>query len=79
MIRGGSTLGRIDCNSNQIILILLTCFIAIVFENLDSSCFLDEKVPVQCTNIPYHLEQMRDILRHEEDDQSGGTTVHSCV
>lgn len=34
----------------------------------------DEKVPVQCTNIPYHLEQMRDILRHEEDDQSGGTT-----
>lgn len=34
----------------------------------------DEKVPVQSTNIPYHLEQMLDILRHEEDEQSGGTT-----
>lgn len=33
----------------------------------------DEKVPVQSTNIPYHLEQMRNILRHEEDDQTGGT------
>lgn len=35
----------------------------------------DEKVPVQSTNIPYHLEQMLDILRHEEDDQNGGATV----
>ncbi|XP_073241369.1 FHF complex subunit HOOK interacting protein 2A-like isoform X1 [Porites lutea] len=34
----------------------------------------DEKVPVQSTNIPYHLEQMLDILRHEEDDQNGGAT-----
>ena len=39
-------------------------------------CLADEKVPVQSTNIPYHLEQMLDILEHEEDDQtSGGTTV----
>lgn len=41
-----------------------------------NSCLADEKVPVQSTNIPYHLEQMLDILEHEEDDQtSGGTTV----
>lgn len=39
------------------------------------SFLADEKVPVQSTNIPYHLEQMLDILRHEEDEQSGGTTV----
>jgi len=39
-------------------------------------CLADEKVPVQSTNIPYHLEQMLDILKNEEDDQtSGGTTV----
>jgi len=41
-----------------------------------NSCLADEKVPVQSTNIPYHLEQMLDILKNEEDDQtSGGTTV----
>lgn len=41
-----------------------------------NSCLADEKVPVQSTNIPYHLEQMLDILKDEEDDQtSGGTTV----
>ena len=53
----------------------LTCLM-IFFFHAFYSCLLDEKVPVQSTNIPYHLEQMLDILRHEEDDQtSGGTTV----
>ncbi|KAL9983987.1 hypothetical protein ACROYT_G006237 [Oculina patagonica] len=39
----------------------------------------DEKVPVQSTNIPYHLEQMLDILRHEEDDQTSGGTTGPCL
>ena len=39
-------------------------------------CFWsDEKVPVESTNIPYHLEHMLDILREEEGEASGGTTV----
>ncbi|KAK2572972.1 FHF complex subunit HOOK interacting protein 2A [Acropora cervicornis] len=47
--------------------LLLTCFCLVY-----TQWFADEKVPVQSTNIPYHLEQMRNILRHE-DDQMGGT------
>ena len=50
--------------------LLLTCFCLVY-----TQWFADEKVPVQSTNIPYHLEQMRNILRHEEDDQTGGTAV----
>lgn len=47
------------------------------YQTFPFSWLADEKVPVQSTNIPYHLEQMLDILKHEEDDpSSGGTTVN---
>lgn len=39
----------------------------------------DEKVPVQSTNIPYHLEQMLDIIKYEEDDPSSGGTTGPCL